>query len=102
MSRKKITYFYIFLRATFGKRFEKLLFNVILGLSITFIGEKNMPLINKKDDKPKFYSDLTKGEMVKIIAEQKGILLPALERATKVDIENIAKALKVNANYKGA
>jgi len=60
-----------------------------------------MPLINKKDDKPKFYSDLTKGEMVKIIAEQKGILLPALERATKVDIENIAKALKVNANYKG-
>jgi hypothetical protein len=61
-----------------------------------------MPLINKKDDKPKFYSDLTKGEMVKIIAEQKGILLPALERATKVDIENIAKALKVNANYKGA
>jgi len=61
-----------------------------------------MALINKKDDKPKFYSDLTKGEMVKIIAEQKGILLPALERATKVDIENIAKALKVNANYKGA
>ena len=40
--------------------------------------------------------------MVKIIAEQKGILLPALERATKVDIENIAKALEVNANYKGA
>jgi len=61
-----------------------------------------MPLINKKETKPKFYSDLTKGEMVKIIAEQKGILLPALERATKVDIENIAKALKVNANYKGA
>jgi len=60
-----------------------------------------MPLINKKETKPKFYSDLTKGEMVKIIAEQKGILLPALERATKVDIENIAKALKVNANYKG-
>ena len=61
-----------------------------------------MPLMNKKETKPKFYSDLTKGEMVKIIAEQKGILLPALERATKVDIENIAKALKVNANYKGA
>ena len=61
-----------------------------------------MPLINKKETKPKFYSDLTKGEMVKIIAEQKGILLPALERATKVDIENIAKALEVNANYKGA
>ena len=61
-----------------------------------------MALINKKENKPKFYSDLTKGEMVKIIAEQKGILLPALERATKVDIENIAKALKVNANYKGA
>lgn len=61
-----------------------------------------MPLINKKETKPKFYSDLTKGEMVKVIAEQKGILLPALERATKVDIENIAKALKVNANYKGA
>ena len=61
-----------------------------------------MPLINKKDDKPKFYSDLTKGEMVKIIAEQKGILLPALERATKVDIENIAIALKVEADYKGA
>ena len=61
-----------------------------------------MPLINKKETKPKFYSDLTKGEMVKIIAEQKGILLPARERATKVDIENIAKALKVNANYKGA
>lgn len=60
-----------------------------------------MPLINKKETKPKFYSDLTKGEMVKVIAEQKGILLPALERATKVDIENIAKALKVNANYKG-
>lgn len=62
-----------------------------------------MPLIKKKTEtKPKFYSDLTKGEMVKVIAEQKGILLPALERATKVDIENIAKALKVNANYKGA
>ena len=61
-----------------------------------------MPLINKKETKPKFYSDLTKGEMVKIIAEQKGISLPALERATKVDIENIAKALEVNANYKGA
>lgn len=61
-----------------------------------------MALINKKETKPKFYSDLTKGEMVKIIAEQKGILLPALERATKVDIENIAKALQVNANYKGA
>ena len=61
-----------------------------------------MPLINKKETKPKFYSDLTKGEMVKVIAEQKGILLPALERATKVDIENIAKALEVNANYKGA
>lgn len=61
-----------------------------------------MPLINKKETKPKFYSDLTKGEMVKVIAEQKGILLPALERATKIDIENIAKALKVNANYKGA
>ena len=60
-----------------------------------------MPLVNKKETKPKFYSDLTKGEMVKVIAEQKGILLPALERATKVDIENIAKALKVNANYKG-
>ncbi len=61
-----------------------------------------MPLINKKETKPKFYSDLTKGQMVKVITDQKGLTLPALERATKVDIENIAKALKVNANYKGA
>jgi transcriptional regulator of NAD metabolism len=61
-----------------------------------------MPLINKKETKEKFYSDLTKGQMVKVITDQKGLTLPALERATKVDIENIAKALKVNANYKGA
>ena len=61
-----------------------------------------MPLINKKETKEKFYTDLTKGQMVKVISDQKGLTLPALERATKVDIENIAKALKVNANYKGA
>jgi len=39
--------------------------------------------------------------MVKVITEQTGIKLPALERATKVDIENIAIALDVQAEYKG-
>jgi hypothetical protein len=39
--------------------------------------------------------------MVKIITEQTGIKLPALERATKIDIENIAIALDVKADYKG-
>ena len=53
-------------------------------------------------DKPKYYEDLTKAQMVKIITEQTSLNLPALERATKVDISNIAKALKVNADYKGA
>ena len=53
-------------------------------------------------DKPKYYEDMTKSEMVKIISESTGIKLPALERATKIDISNIAKALKVSANYKGA
>ena len=53
-------------------------------------------------DKPKYYEDMTKSEMVKIISEQKGLTLPALERATKVDISNLAKALGVNADYKGA
>ena len=58
--------------------------------------------IMAKETKPKYYEDMTKSEMVKIISESTGIKLPALERATKVDISNIAKALKVNANYKGA
>ena len=40
--------------------------------------------------------------MVKVIKDQTGLTLPALERATKVDIENIAIALKVEADYKGA
>ena len=61
-----------------------------------------MTLIKKKTEKAKYYSDLTKGEMVKVIKEQTSLTLPALERATKIDIESIAKALKVNANYKGA
>ena len=61
-----------------------------------------MPLINKKTEKKKYYSDLTKGEMVKVITEQTGLTLPALERATKIDIENLAVALKVEADYKGA
>ncbi len=60
-----------------------------------------MSLINTKDTKVKYYSDLTKGEMVKIISEQKGLTLSALDRATKIDIEEIAKALNVNANNKG-
>ena len=60
-----------------------------------------MSLIKKKTEKVKYYSDLTKGEMVKIISEQKGLTLSALDRATKIDIEEIAKALNVNANYKG-
>tara|TARA_E500000318_G_C3497665_1_gene187077 strand:+ start:657 stop:875 length:219 start_codon:yes stop_codon:yes gene_type:complete len=55
-----------------------------------------------ENKKPKYYEDMTKSEMVKIISTETGIKLPALERATKVDISNIAKALKVNANYKGA
>ena len=50
----------------------------------------------------KKYEDMTKSEMVRIISEQKGLTLPALERATKVDISNLAKALNVNADYKGA
>ncbi len=61
-----------------------------------------MSLINKKETKVKYYSDLTKSEMVGVIKEQTSLKLPALERATKIDIESIAKALKVNANYKGA
>ena len=40
--------------------------------------------------------------MVAIIVEQTSLKLPALERATKVDIESIAKALDVKADYKGA
>ena len=58
--------------------------------------------IMAKETKPKYYEDMTKSEMVKIISESTVIKLPALERATKVDISNIAKALKVSANYKGA
>lgn len=61
-----------------------------------------MALVNKKSDKPKYYSDLTKSQMVAIIVEQTSLKLPALERATKVDIESIAKALDVKADYKGA
>jgi len=61
-----------------------------------------MTLIKKKTEKAKYYSDLTKGEMVKIISKQKGLNLSALDRATKIDIEEIAKALNVDANYKGA
>ena len=60
-----------------------------------------MPLIKKKTEKKTYYSDLTKSAMVKIIKDQTGLRLPALERATKVDIENIAIALKVEADYKG-
>jgi len=54
-----------------------------------------------KETKPKYYEDETKSAMVKTISEQTGINLPALERATKIDIVNIAKALKVKANYRG-
>lgn len=61
-----------------------------------------MPLIKKKTEKKTYYTDLTKSAMVKIITDQTGLTLPALERATKVDIENIAKALKVEADFKGA
>mgnify|MGYP000456632886 CR=1 FL=1 len=61
-----------------------------------------MTLIKTKTEKVKYYSDLSKGEMVKIISEQKGLNLSALDRATKIDIEEIAKALNVTANYKGA
>lgn len=61
-----------------------------------------MPLIKKKTEKKTYYSDLTKSAMVKIIKDQTGLTLPALERATKVDIENIAIALEVKADYKGA
>ena len=50
----------------------------------------------------KKYEDMTKSEMVRIISEQKGLTLPALDRATKVDISNLAKALGVSADYKGA
>ena len=55
-----------------------------------------------KETKPKYYDDMTKQEMVNIIIEQKGMKLPALVRATKDDIEELAKALNVSANYKGA
>jgi len=55
-----------------------------------------------KETKPKYYDDMTKQEMVNIIIEQKGMKLPALVRATKEDIEELAKALNVSANYKGA
>ena len=61
-----------------------------------------MPLIKKKTEKKTYYSDLTKSAMVKVIKDQTGLTLPALERATKVDIENIAIDLKVEADYKGA
>ncbi len=61
-----------------------------------------MPLIKKKTEKKTYYTDLTKSAMVKVIKDQTGLTLPALERATKVDIENIAIALKVEADYKGA
>ena len=61
-----------------------------------------MPLMKKKTEKKTYYSDLTKSAMVKIIKDQTGLTLPALERATKVDIENIAIALDVKADYKGA
>ena len=61
-----------------------------------------MALIQKKTEKKTYYSDLTKSAMVKIITDQTGLTLPALERATKVDIENIAIALNVEADYKGA
>lgn len=60
-----------------------------------------MPLIKKKTEKKTYYTDLTKSAMVKVIKDQTGLTLPALERATKVDIENIAIALKVEADYKG-
>ena len=40
--------------------------------------------------------------MVKVIKDQTGLTLPALGRATKIDIESIAKALEVEADYKGA
>ena len=60
-----------------------------------------MTLIKKKTEKKKYYNDLTKGEMVKVITEQTGLTLPALERATKIDIENLAIALEVKAEYKG-
>ena len=60
-----------------------------------------MPLIKKKTEKKKYYSDLTKAEMVKVITEQTGLTLPALDRATKIDIESIAVALEVKADYKG-
>ena len=55
---------------------------------------------DKSEKKVKFYTDLTKTEMVRAIAEQKGLKLPALVRATKEDIEELAKALNVSANYK--
>tara|TARA_Y100000361_G_scaffold107206_1_gene96973 strand:- start:1791 stop:2015 length:225 start_codon:yes stop_codon:yes gene_type:complete len=58
--------------------------------------------IMAKETKPKYYDDMTKQEMVNIIIEQKGMKLPALVRATKEDIEELAKALNVSANYKGA
>ena len=61
-----------------------------------------MTLIKKKTEKAKYYSDLTKSAMVKVIKDQTGLTLPALERATKIDIENIAIALEVKADYKGA
>ena len=74
----------------------------ILDTSTTFKQGEKMTLIKKKTEKKTYYSDLTKSAMVKVITEQTGLTLPALERATKIDIESIAKALKVNANYKGA
>jgi len=61
-----------------------------------------MPLIKKKTEKKTYYTDLTKSAMVKVIKDQTGLTLPALERATKIDIENIAIALKVEADYKRA
>lgn len=61
-----------------------------------------MPLIKKKTEKKTYYTDLTKSAMVKVIKDQTGLTLPALDRATKIDIENIAIALKVEADYKGA
>ena len=61
-----------------------------------------MPLIKKKTEKKTYYSDLTKSAMVKVIKYQTRLTHPALEIATKIDIENIAIALEVKADYKGA
>lgn len=59
-----------------------------------------MTLIKKKTEKKTYYSDLTKSAMVKVISEQKGLTLEALDRAPKTVIEELAKALEVKADYK--